>query len=181
MADILGTESLCRQGSDVRTLIFKSTYCCQAEHISLTCVAVKASRPMCVCVCARARACVRLCVYVYIYTVCSNIKKCCIFTPCIYIFRKNPRSTVIILRNKLNRLGLSYENALCLLWGTIFTWVITVCYFSYSNNKHSLTHHCIYLFCALHHSTPRLCQYATCFGSAEPSSGTCINVKNADP
>jgi hypothetical protein len=25
--------------------------------------------------------------------------------------------------------------------------------------------------------TPRLCQYATCFGSAKPSSGACINVK----
>jgi hypothetical protein len=29
--------------------------------------------------------------------------------------------------------------------------------------------------------TVRLCQYATCFGSAEPSSGACINVTNTDP
>jgi hypothetical protein len=40
--------------------------------------------------------------------------------------------------------------------------------FIYSNNKHSLTHHSIHLFCTLHHYTPRLCQYTTCFGSAEP-------------
>jgi hypothetical protein len=46
-----------------------------------------------------------------------------------------------------------------------------------SNNKHSVTHHSIYLFCTLHHFTPRLCQYATCFGSAGPSSSTCMNVK----
>jgi hypothetical protein len=33
------------------------------------------------------------------------------------------------------------------------------------------------------HTVPfvlKFCQYTTCFGSAEPSSGTCINVKNTD-
>jgi hypothetical protein len=63
----------------------------------------------------------------------------------------------------------------------ILTWVIPVCHFNYSNSKHSLTHHSIYLFCTLYHSTPRSCQYTTGFGSAEPSCGTCINVKNTDP
>jgi hypothetical protein len=28
----------------------------------------------------------------------------------------------------------------------IFTWAIPVCCFNYSDNKHSLTHHCFYLF-----------------------------------
>jgi hypothetical protein len=42
---------------------------------------------------------------------------------------------------------------------TVLTWVIPVCYFNYSNNKHSQTHRSVYLFCILHQFTLRLCQY----------------------
>jgi hypothetical protein len=59
---------------------------------------------------------------------------------------------------------------------TLLIWVIPVCYSKYSDNKHSQTHHSIYLFSTLCHYTLRLCQCTTCFGLAEPSSGTCINV-----
>jgi hypothetical protein len=42
--------------------------------------------------------------------------------------------------------------------------------------RHTTIYTCKYVV----HTTPftlRLCQYTTCFGSVEPSSGTCINVK----
>jgi hypothetical protein len=50
---------------------------------------------------------------------------------------------------------------------TVLIWVIPVCYSKYSDNKHNQTTS----------FTLRLCQYTTRFGSAEPSSGTHINVK----
>jgi hypothetical protein len=40
----------------------------------------------------------------------------------------------------------------------------------------SQTRHSIYILHIMSF-TLRLCQYTTCFGSAKPSSGTCINVK----
>jgi hypothetical protein len=58
--------------------------------------------------------------------------------------------------------------AQCSLHPTILIWVIPVCCSSYGNNKHSLTHHSIYLFCTLCYFTLRFSQYTTCFGSAEP-------------
>jgi hypothetical protein len=44
--------------------------------------------------------------------------------------------------------------------------------------RHTTVYIYIYIciFCTLSF-TLRLCQYTTCFGSAEPSSGTCIKVK----
>jgi hypothetical protein len=55
-----------------------------------------------------------------------------------------------------------------------------------SNDKQSDTpqyvYVCIYIYIYIYieHTmsfTLRLCQYTTCFGSAKPLSGTCINVK----
>jgi hypothetical protein len=111
-------------------------------------------------------------------------------------YADHPAPTSVRTRNPLSPTSTALYScrAGCLKTGTILglfshfccfsiilNWVIPVCYFYYIDNEHSLTHRSMYLFCTLHHFTPRLCQYTTCFGSAELTSGTSINVKNTDP